>query len=290
MKKSRILVWALCIGSLMACSKKDSETEKEVPIDKSANLLSTGDSATEILSNNKFDKMIVEIAFVTGFKPTQEAMTAFIEFLQKHTFKQQIELVYKELSSPGEETLTLQEIADLETDNRTAYTNGTTIAIYIYFADAPSDDDDDEEGLVTLGAVYRNTSMIIHENTIRNLASQSPLISNAAVETATLNHEFGHLFGLVDLGSPMVNEHEDVDGTNHCDQEGCLMRAELQFGGLTNKNNALATKDDGQVFSTCSLTGTQVLKMLEQATSKGISMAPGIDAECLLDLQANGGK
>ena len=60
--------------------------------------------------------------------------------------------------------LSLQEIADLESENRTEYNDGETLAIYIYFADAPSDSDDEDEGIVTLGAVYRNTSMVIHES------------------------------------------------------------------------------------------------------------------------------
>ena len=99
--------------------------------------------------------------------------------------------------------LTVQEIADIETEHRTVYNDGETLAIYIYFANSPAEDDiEEEEGLVTLGAVYRNTSMVIHEVTVRKLAeSKRTQISVADVEIATLNHEFGHLFGLVNLGS-----------------------------------------------------------------------------------------
>ena len=63
--------------------------------------------------------------------------------------------MYTQLDSPNEESLTLEEIAELESDNRTIYNNGTTLAIYIYFADAPSEEDNEDEDLVTLGAVYR---------------------------------------------------------------------------------------------------------------------------------------
>ena len=97
------------------------------------------------------------------------------------------------------------------------------------------------------------------------LAQQSAQISNADVEAATLNHEFGHLFGLVDLGSPQVNDHEDTEAEHHCNVTGCLMRAELQFGG-------------------------GIMSMLESRTAKGLTVAPDLDAECILDLQANGGR
>lgn len=285
-----------------SCSKSSSDSEDvnaTTQVDKSGNLLATGDSAFDILSNDNFDKLLIEIAYVSGFRPTESAMTQFTDYLKQHTFKEDIELVYNELSSPSEDELTLQEIADLETSNRTVFNTGSTLAIYIYFADAPAEGDDLDGGLVTLGSVYRNTSMIIHEVTVRELASLSSSINESDVETTTLNHEFGHLFGLVDLGTEMVNDHQSQSenedgqlvGDNHCNQEGCLMRAELQFGGSSGKSlssNALAKYEAGMT-SGCTLSGATVLHLLQQSTAKGVATV-GLDPECLLDIQANGGR
>ena len=299
MKNYVIALLILCLGLWVGCSKSSPTPDEVVKVDKSANLLSTGDSAADILSNNNFDKLLIEIGHVTGFKPTQASIDAFINFIKRYTFKQDIEIVYTELASPNEESLTLQEIANLERDNRTAYNNGTTLALYIYFADAPSEDDDEDEGLVTLGAVYRNTSMIIHEVTVRKLSGQSAFITNTDVETATLTHELGHLFGLVNLGSPTVNEHEGTYineagtevGNNHCTVNGCLMREELQLGP-SSKQSALSAKSDGfmSLHSACSLSGSSIVKLLNQNASKGLVGAPGLDNECILDSQANGGR
>jgi hypothetical protein len=263
MKKVYILFFSLIL--VAACSKNSDGPTPPDPIDKTANLLATGDSANDILSNNTFTKLLVEIAYVTGFQPSAEAMNNFQAFLQQRTFKQDIEIQYLELPSPNENDLSLQEVADLETENRTAYNDGSTLAIYIYFADAPSDTDDPQEGTVTLGAVYRNTSMVIYEVTVRELALGNSQITIEDVETATLNHEFGHLLGLVDLGSPPVNAHEDPNAEHHCDIDGCLMRAELQFGG-------------------------GLLGMMNKRVSTGKAAVPGLDSECILDLQANGGR
>jgi len=290
MKYLRIWSLSLCLGIVIGCSKNSDEPATEEPpvqIDKSANLLAAGASANDILSNDKFNKLKVEIAFVSGFRPTQEAMNEFVDYLTTYTFKENIEMVFNELPSPGEETLTIQEIADLESENRTVYNDGETLGIYIYFADAPAEDDDEEEGLVTLGAVYRNTTMVIHEVTVRKLANLSTLISFADVETATINHEFGHLFGLVNLGTTPVNDHEDEEAENHCNVVGCLMRAELQFGAV-GKSTELTARNE--LKSSCSLSGNSVLKMLETSTSKGIINAVPLDAECILDLKSNGGK
>lgn len=288
------LVFALLTLSLVfvsGCSKNsdDDNPEEEQIIDKTPNLQATGSSANDILSNTNFDKLLIEIAFVDGFRPTQTSMDNFTAYLQEHTFKENIELIFKSLPSPNEETLELQEVADLESENRTAYNDGRTLAIYIYFADAPAEDDDPEDNLVTLGAVYRNTSMIIYESSVRNLANRSGSVTITDVESATLNHEFGHLFGLVNLGTTPVNNHEDAEAANHCNVTGCLMRAELQFGGSTTK---LAAKNSlSDVKAGCSLSGQSVLRMLELQTAKGTAKgSPALDAECVLDLQSNGGR
>ncbi|MFK5973787.1 MAG: hypothetical protein QM485_10960 [Flavobacteriaceae bacterium] len=293
MKRCGISILFLFLVVTLGCSKKSTNDDENLKsIDKSANLLATGDSAKDLLSNDSFDKLIIEIAYVTDFRPSEAAMNNFVLFLKQRTFKENIEIVYTQLDSPNEESLTLEEIAKLESDNRTIYNNGTTLAIYIYFADAPSEEDNEDEDLVTLGAVYRNTSMIIHEVTVRKLASKSIIISNSDIETSTLNHEFGHLFGLVNLGTSTINDHEDPDAENHCNVQGCLMRAELQFGGPQNKNEQVQAKIgiEDEVQASCSLSGQSVLYMLEQRASKGLANAPGLDSECILDLQGNGGK
>lgn len=291
-KMNRLHIWSivLCLGLVFSCTKKSDDSNTENPpiqIDKTANLLAAGESANDILSNDKFTKLKVEIAYVVGFRPTQVAMDEFVSYLKTYTFKENIEMVFTELPSPDKETLTVQEVADLETENRTVYNNGETLGIYIYFADAPSEGDEEEEGLVTLGAVYRNTTMVIHEVTIRKLSAQSILISDGDIETATINHEFGHLFGLVNLGTTPVNDHEDDESDNHCDIPGCLMRAELLFGP-TGKSSSLTAKNE--LKSSCSLSGISVMKMLEKNTSKGILNSVPLDAECILDLKSNGGK
>lgn len=250
----------------VACSKDESPDPDPQPgIDRSANLLATGDSAEDLLTNTDFDNIRIQIAYVEGFRPTDEALANLRNFLLQRTFKDNVSFEFLALPSPDEESLTLQEIAVLENENRTLYNDGRTLAVYIYFADAPADGDDLDGGTFTLGAVYRNTSMVIHERTLRSISARSLLISTADVETATLNHEFGHLFGLVALSTPEVNPHEDPEAANHCNIDGCLMQAKLEFGASAKE-------------------------VLESRAAKGAAAVPVLDAECLRDLQAMGGR
>lgn len=269
MKKYSFLIFSLLALILSNCSSDEAATDDEVAtddeitppvpvIDTSGNLLAIGDSANDILSNDNFTSLVIEATFAPGFKPTDEAMDFFVDYLKEHTFKEDIEVIFRELPSPNEETLTLAEVIALEDANRTVFNQGETVGIYIFFADAPSDSDDPEENTVTLGAVYRNTSMIIYESTLRELAATSTVITDADLEGATLTHEFGHLFGLVNLGSPPVNPEHD-DGEGHCNVPGCLMLASLEFGA-------------------------GIMDMMLSG------IVPVLDPECILDIQANGAR
>ncbi len=273
MKLKYVFLLLTAFLSVYSCSKDSSdvgsEPEQTVVVNKTPNLQGTGDSANDLLANSTYTKLLIEIAYVEGFRPTARTEADVIEFLKEVTFKQDVQIIYKQLESTGKTSLTLQEIADEEKENRTVYNTEDTIAVYIYFADAPSDKDTPNGNSATLGAVYRNTSMVIYESTVRKLANSSVLISLATAETATMHHEFGHLFGLVNLGTDMVNNHESqsensdgvVEGDNHCAIDGCLMNATLEFGSGMRK---MLVAKNGAV--------------------------PELDAEGKLDLQANGGR
>ena len=74
-----------------------------------------------------------------------------------------------------------------------------------------------------------------------------------------MNHEFGHILGLVNNGTPVQSDHHDTANGAHCDVEDCLMYWQAETsGGL----------------------GDLV----------GMSSPPPLDPQCIDDLQANGGK
>lgn len=248
---------------ILGCST-DAVNQKDT-LDRSANLLAAGESAKDLLTNSDFDKLVLQIAFAESYAPSELAVADLLEFLRLRTFKSDIEVEYIPLSASGKESLSLQEIADLERENRTAYNSGSTLAIYLYFADAHSDTDDPENNTYTLGAVYRNTSMVLYGSTIRLLASKVQGITNPDLEAATLLHEFGHLLGLVNMGADEINPHADPESENHCSEEQCLMQASLQFT-------------------------TGFAKIMQARIAKNLSAVPELGPECLRDLKAAGGR
>lgn len=249
----RLLVFFLILSG---CSKDDPP--EGGGIDRNANLKALGTSGSELLDDMKFTSMRVEVVYVTGFGPSQSTLTNLKNFLQQRTHKPNgINIFTRAVSSSGKAPFTINEIAEIEKDVRTAYNAGDEIAVFIYFADGSNENDTNTKKVV--GSAFRNTSMVIYGGTVNNLSGRINGPDKITVESTVINHEFGHLFGLVNLGTLLQTPHEDEVSKGHCDVDGCLMNANVQFG----------------------------VDLVDMVDDNNI---PKFDDKCLLDLQAIGGK
>jgi len=262
MKTLRIRLLLLLLIVIQSCSKNDS-IDDDSGIDNNpntviANQQPTGTSANDLLSDNTFTSMIIEVVYVEGFKPTQNAIDNFVSFLENRTFKPNgIAVETRAITSPGNAPYTNQEIIEIEDANRTKYNSENQIAVWSFFADGSSAENTNSN--VVLGTAYRNTSFVIYEETIHDLSNSTFEPDRTVLETTVITHEFGHILGLTNLGTSMVVNHEDTEHAKHCNVESCLMYWASENGsGLDNL--------------------------------LGVNSAPQLDAQCIADLQANGGK
>lgn len=256
MKFKNALLFFVLLLAFIGCAKDDVNDQPS--IDKSANLKALGFSAIDLISDEKFTSLKIEIVYVTGFQPTQTTLDNLKIFLEKTTFKPDgISITTRAVPSSNKAPFNINEIIQIEADERTAYNAGDEIAVFIYFADGSNENDTNTK--TVLGTSFRNTSMVIYGKTIQNLANHTNTTSRSTIESTVVNHEFGHLFGLVDLGTPMQSNHQDEDSSGHCNVTACLMATNVQFGG-------------------------SMIKMLEN------NSVPGLDDLCIADLRANGGK
>lgn len=246
---------------IFGCAREESiggdDNQNEALI-KTFNRQTTGSSANDLLSDNKFTSMIIELVYVEGFEPTQAAIDNLVSFLNDRTYKPNgITVEKREILSPGNATYTVEEIADIERAERKNYNTSSRIAVWAFFVDGKSAND--TENSVVLGTAYWNTSFVIYEETVNNLSDGAFEPSRDLLETTVISHEFGHILGLTNLGSPLQSGHEDDEYPNHCNVDTCLMYWASETGaGISNITN--------------------------------MSSAPQLDAQCIADLQANGGK
>ena len=251
----RIISLILVILIFGACSKDELWNNGD-----NANMTNqqpTGTSANDLLSDTTFTSMVIEVVYVEGFAPSQTTLDGFLSFLESRTFKPNgITFETRAISSPGNGPYSNAEIVAIEDANRTKFNTVNRIAVWAFFADSESESNTSSG--VILGTAYRNTSFVIYEETIHDLSNSIYEPNRSVVEMTVINHEFGHILGLTNLGSALQSSHEDAEHIKHCNVETCLMYWTAETGfGLDN------------------LMGGSV---------------PQLDAQCIADLQANGGK
>ena len=252
----KLLALFVFVSVMVSCSKEDINNDSNGN-DKIGNQQPTGSSSRDLLSDEIYTSMVVEVVYVEGYQPTQSAITNFVLFLDSRSYKPGgIFVETRSIPSPGITSYSTKDYVDLELANRTLYNTDSQIAVWAYFADGKAEGDTNTQ--VTLGTAYRNTSFIVYEETIQSLSGGFNEPSTTVLESTVIQHEFGHILGLVDFGAPMQSPHEDADNPKHCDVESCLM-----YYAATTGSNLMHT-----------VGGT----------------IPQLDAQCIADLQANGGK
>lgn len=261
MKKNhfRILLFSFLsiIFLFIGCNDDDTTTTTDPNEGINAeNRQPLGTSANELLSSDEFTSLRVELAYSEGFRPTQTTINLLVPFLEERLDKPGgITLVESIITSDEEGPYDINEIVAIEDANRTVFNDGDEIGVWLYFSDERSTGDSGNS--VVLGTAYRNTSMVVYERTFIEIGNNPATpINRTLIESSTIRHEFGHIFGLVNIGTPLTSDHEDENNPRHCNVVGCLMF----FQTVTNSFN------NGDLDSLANF-----------------------DPLCIGDLQANGG-
>src|SRR5260221_11337702 len=176
----------------------------------------------DFLSDKKYDKLVVEIQYVTGNAPTSATLNNLQTFLQQRLNKSAgITITQNAIASPGKWSYSLADVQAIEKANRTQSTNNKTLTAYFFFADG--DYASNSGSSIVLGFAYGSSSMVIFEKTIQGLSSAIGQPTVTSLETTVVLHEFGHTLGLVNNGTAMQAAHQDTPHGKHCDDQNCLM-------------------------------------------------------------------
>jgi hypothetical protein len=248
---SFLIILLPVIFFFQGCSKSDSGTG--LAAINTNNDKKVGSSGRDLLSSQTFTTLNIEIQYMAGFAPDAASLNNLTSFLNTLINKPGgIAITQKEIPEGKQPSYTIDDIATIEQKERTAYNSGNQLAVYVLITDAQYSDPS------VLGVAYRNTSLCLIGKTIFDNSGNFGQSSRTKLETTVSEHEFGHLLGLVNTGTPMVTNHEDDAHGHHCNVKSCLMYYATEtsdiFGFLVTEN------------------------------------IPALDSDCLADLHANGGK
>ena len=242
-KRTLLYVLLLCSLGFTACKKED------VVDDKDYKTLGTG--ANDFLSSSAYSSLLLEIDYMPGYAPDATSVINLVTFLNTFINKPGgISVSQKQIAASGKTSLTLEDIVKIEKTYRSAFTSGNVLAAHILVVDA------DYSNPVILANSYWNTSTCLFGKTINDNSGGTGQVTRTQLLTTLLEHEFGHLLGLVNQGSPMQAAHRDVNNGAHCTDTTCLMYYAIETGDAGTMNNQI----------------------------------PTLDANCMADLKANGGK
>lgn len=242
--KTRICLLLIAVAAMVGCRKTEQIIDNRVdPVD--------------FLSDKKYKSLVVEIQYVDGYKPEPETMNRLKTFMEQRLNKPAgIAFVYHAIPSPGLSFYDVTDAERIERQYREEDVHGATIAAYFLFVDGPYARDD--QNAKVLGIAYGGSSVIMFGKTIHDYSGAIGEPNRDVLESTVIEHEFGHLMGLVDDGTKMAVGHLDGAHGHHCDNSACLMYYSTETSDIIGN-----------------LVGNNV---------------PALDEHCIRDLQLNGGK
>ena len=213
----------------------------------------------DFISQGKYTNLVIEINYVSGYAPTNESVNNLVAFLKQHINKPNgVTVIKNQISvSNAGSSYNLNQVQDIELANRKMVTGGSTLTAYILYLDKEYEGTASSQSKV-LGVNYQSSSIVMFENTIAQFSGGLTQPSRALLESTVVEHEFGHVLGLVNNGTSMQAAHQDVPNGKHCDNTACLMYYSVETSDVVK--NLLS------------------------------SSPPDLDANCLNDLRAAGGR
>lgn len=216
-----------------------------------------GLSANDLLSDESFSELIVEIDYMPGYAPNTRALDSLKTFLEQRLNKSTVTILEPTQIPSGEQnSYSANDVRNIENEHRNNFSEEGVLSTYMVIMDGYYSQQN------VLGIAYFNTSNAFFGPAYDDASTGFGSLTRYQVEAISLRHEFGHLFGLVNVpnsGTDMQTDHQDEQNGSHCDNETCLMYYAMQRSDLIE-----------QLFNDESI--------------------PALDANCIADLQANGGK
>ncbi|GAA4337601.1 hypothetical protein [Flaviaesturariibacter amylovorans] len=218
MKTPRTNCLCLLLLILLAQACRKPVLPEQVPVQTHDAERPVGRAARELLSDSIYTSLTLEVQYMTGYAPDSAALGNLRSFLFRHVHKPAgIRTVITEIP-PAKDTLnSLEEVAAIEKQYRTRYSKEGDAVVYLLYTNGVFIEPE------MLGYAYRSNSAVVFGKNLHENSNTRRRPARTDLETKVLQHELGHLMGLVNVGTPLQSEHKDAAHGKHCSNRRCLM-------------------------------------------------------------------
>jgi hypothetical protein len=156
----------------------------------------------------------VEVDFTPKSKPEPADIDLIRAVLSRYSDK--TPQIYLDTSNlPVQSDYSLDQVITMTEDNRGCYSNSQQTCLYLLFLPGTLEHSN------ALGASYAATDALFLTDQMSGAGG--PLVSRNRIAQATITHELGHLFGLVNLVYHSSRNHEDPSHPGHSKNPGSVM-------------------------------------------------------------------
>jgi hypothetical protein len=209
-----------------------------------------GDYAEAYLSGSKYKRILIEIDYVEGYEPSQQAKDTLVSRLYSVCDKDDIIIMPPKSFASSKSIYSLEDIKDLEKEHRTYQNQAPDMVAYVLYLDGESYEKEN-----VLGRAYGPSSIVIFKEKIDDIPIPiwGPAIglTTSDYETSVIVHEFGHLLSLVNYGYKSERGHEDSGHEHHCTHENCVMYYAIDTVNIYDLVVDQETKPPSDFYNDC---------------------------------------
>lgn len=173
-----------------------------------------GSASRAILQPDPYQRVILEIDWVQGREPTEDAIGLLALRIKEITGKDVVLRGGGQIPG-GSGDYYPGEIREMSR-GRSTFTGDGEVSIWIGYLNGGA-----AARLDAVGGSVGATVMVIFPDRIEGFATEA--VKPDAIERATLIHEFGHLMGLVNIGYESPRDHEDDEHAGHSSNPASVM-------------------------------------------------------------------
>ncbi|TMK81227.1 MAG: hypothetical protein E6G46_08150 [Actinobacteria bacterium] len=170
-----------------------------------------------ILGASPARRLVIEIAYVAGRRPSQQAVDHLRTILERETSKPDgVRPTFGAELPTTRSSYSLNNLLALEQRYRRLHSSGEVATIWIAALNG-----DYAGGSGTLGLAFTATAFALFEDQIQQAANV--FVSADSIERSVITHEMGHLLGLVNIGYRSHYDHEDPQHPHHSKYQTSVM-------------------------------------------------------------------